>query len=89
MKEVICLNGFIEGVLDVIVGFLVNLWGFGFEVCFDVVLIDEELNVCCVIIGIEYLMIEGNMLSKDIFELYVDLFMIVKGWGVDVVVDYF
>lgn len=74
--------------LDVIVGFLVNLWGFGLEVRFDVVFIDVELVNRMVNIGIEYLLVISIILSKDFFNFYVDLFIIVKGWGVDVVVDY-
>ncbi|EOX3345323.1 FAD:protein FMN transferase [Vibrio cholerae] len=88
VKEAIRLNGLTEGALDVTVGPLVNLWGFGPEARPDVVPTDEELNARRAITGIEHLTIEGNTLSKDIPELYVDLSTIAKGWGVDVVADY-
>ncbi|KQA24008.1 thiamine biosynthesis lipoprotein [Vibrio metoecus] len=88
VKEAIRLNGLTEGALDVTVGPLVNLWGFGPEARPDIVPTDEELNTRRAITGIEHLTVEGNTLSKDIPELYVDLSTIAKGWGVDVIADY-
>ncbi|MCV5231584.1 FAD:protein FMN transferase, partial [Escherichia coli] len=38
--------------------------------------------------GIHHLSVDGNTLSKDLPNLYVDLSTIAKGWGVDVVADY-
>ncbi len=88
VKEAIRLNGLTEGGLDVTVGPLVNLWGFGPEARPDVVPSDEELAARRVNVGIHHLSLEGNKLSKDIPGLYVDLSPIAKGWGVDVVADY-
>ncbi|KJY82281.1 thiamine biosynthesis lipoprotein [Vibrio galatheae] len=88
VKEAIRLNGLTQGALDVTVGPLVNLWGFGPEARPEVVPSDEELAARKALTGIEHLFVAGNTLSKDIPNLYVDLSTIAKGWGVDVVADY-
>ncbi|MCG9678063.1 FAD:protein FMN transferase [Vibrio sp. Isolate24] len=88
VKEAIRLNGLTLGALDVTVGPLVNLWGFGPEARPEVVPTDEELAARKANTGIQHLTVEGNTLTKDIPDLYVDLSTIAKGWGVDVVADY-
>ena len=88
VKEAIRLNGLTQGALDVTVGPLVNLWGFGPEARPEVVPTEEELVARKAMTGIEHLTVEGNTLTKDIPNLYVDLSTIAKGWGVDVLADY-
>ncbi|CAK4069265.1 FAD:protein FMN transferase [Vibrio sp. 16] len=88
VKEAIRLNGLTQGALDVTVGPLVNLWGFGPEARPEVVPTDEELAQRKAMTGIENLSVVGNTLQKSIPNLYVDLSTIAKGWGVDVVADY-
>ncbi|MBY7842403.1 FAD:protein FMN transferase [Vibrio fluvialis] len=88
VREAIRLNGLTEGALDVTVGPLVNLWGFGPEARPEVVPTDAELAERKANTGIHHLSVEGNKLSKDLPHLYVDLSTIAKGWGVDVVADY-
>ncbi|ARC92978.1 FAD:protein FMN transferase ApbE [Vibrio coralliilyticus] len=88
VKEAIRLNGLTLGALDVTVGPLVNLWGFGPEARPEVVPTDEELAARKANTGIQHLTVKGNLLTKDIPNLYVDLSTIAKGWGVDVVADY-
>ncbi|MCG7488673.1 FAD:protein FMN transferase [Vibrio sp. Of14-4] len=88
VKEAIRLNNLTLGALDVTVGPLVNLWGFGPEARPEVVPSDNELKKRKAETGIEHLSVNGNALSKDIPNLYVDLSTIAKGWGVDVVADY-
>ena len=88
VKEAMRLNALTLGALDVTVGPLVNLWGFGPESRQDVVPSDEELAARKANTGIHHLSIDGNKLSKDIPNLYVDLSTIAKGWGVDVVANY-
>ncbi|MBY8087300.1 FAD:protein FMN transferase [Vibrio fluvialis] len=88
VKEAIRLNGLTEGALDVTVGPLVNLWGFGPEARPEVVPTDAELAERKANTGIHHLSVEGNKLSKDLPHLYVDLSTIAKGWGVDVVANY-
>ncbi|MFA0697705.1 FAD:protein FMN transferase, partial [Vibrio sp. 10N.222.49.C9] len=74
-----------EGALDVTVGPLVNLWGFGPEARPDKVPTDEELTSRREMVGIKHLSVTEQGLSKDIPNLYVDLSTIAKGWGVDVI----
>lgn len=88
VKEAIRLNGLTLGALDVTVGPLVNLWGFGPEARPEVVPSDSELEKRRAVTGIQHLSVNGNALSKDIPNLYIDLSTIAKGWGVDVVADY-
>lgn len=88
VKEAIRLNGLTLGALDVTVGPLVNLWGFGPEARPEVVPTHAELAERKAMTGIHHLSVDGNSLSKDIPNLYVDLSTIAKGWGVDVVADY-
>lgn len=88
VKEAIRLNGLTLGALDVTVGPLVNLWGFGPEARPEIVPTDEELNARQANVGIEHLTATSSSLTKDIPNLYVDLSTIAKGWGVDVVADY-
>lgn len=88
VKEAIRLSELTEGALDVTVGPLVNLWGFGPEARPDKVPSDEELAARREMIGVHHLAVDGNMLRKDLPSLYVDLSTIAKGWGVDVVAEY-
>ncbi|MBY7905443.1 FAD:protein FMN transferase [Vibrio fluvialis] len=88
VKEAIRLNGLTEGALDVTVGPLVNLWGFGPEARPEVVPTEAELAERKANTGIHHLSVDGNKLSKDLPHLYVDLSTIAKGWGVDVVANY-
>ncbi|MBD2822066.1 FAD:protein FMN transferase [Xenorhabdus sp. 42] len=88
VKEALRINKLTEGALDVTVGPLVNLWGFGPEGRITKAPTDEELATRRVWTGIEHLSVEGNNLIKTIPELYVDLSSIAKGYGVDVVAEY-
>ncbi|KOO02493.1 FAD:protein FMN transferase [Vibrio nereis] len=88
VKEAIRLNKVTLGALDVTVGPLVNLWGFGPEARPEIVPTDADLAERRAKTGIEHLQVSGNLLQKEIPSLYVDLSTIAKGWGVDVVADY-
>ncbi|CDG22164.1 Thiamine biosynthesis lipoprotein ApbE [Xenorhabdus poinarii G6] len=88
VKEAIRINQLTEGALDVTVGPLVNLWGFGPEGRITKAPTDEELATRRAWTGINHLSVAGNHLIKAIPELYVDLSSIAKGYGVDVVADY-
>ncbi|MGY6773263.1 FAD:protein FMN transferase [Gallibacterium sp. ZY190522] len=81
-----------EGALDVTVGPLVNLWGFGPEKRLDKEPASEEIEKRKAWIGIDKLSvseIDGKpVLIKKIPELYVDLSSIAKGFGVDKVASY-
>jgi FAD:protein FMN transferase len=88
VTEAVRLNKVTLGALDITVGPLVNLWGFGPEGRPDVVPSDQDLAARRAIIGITHLSVGKNTVAKDIPELYVDLSPIAKGWGVDVVGKY-
>jgi thiamine biosynthesis lipoprotein len=86
--EALRINRVTDGALDVTVGPLVNLWGFGPEGRPNKVPSAAELALRRVWTGIDKLSVEGNALVKSIPELYVDLSSIAKGYGVDVIAQY-
>lgn len=87
LSESIRLGKLSAGKLDVTVGPLVNLWGFGPEQRPETVPSDDMLNRARQRVGLDNLSLNGNMLSKKIPDLYVDLSTIAKGYGVDVVAE--
>jgi len=87
MKEAIRLGQLSEGKLDVTVGPLVNLWGFGPEYQLEKVPSDELLTLTNSKVGIEHIQLKGNQLSKNVNELYIDLSTIAKGYGVDLIAE--
>ncbi|MGF1719860.1 FAD:protein FMN transferase [Vibrio kyushuensis] len=88
VKEALRLNQLTQGALDVTVGPLVNLWGFGPEARPETIPTGEELAARKAMIGIHHLSATSTSLSKTLPSLYVDLSTIAKGWGVDVVAEY-
>jgi len=86
--EAIRLGKLSNGKLDVTVGPLVNLWGFGPEQRPEKEPTALELTETRTRIGLEHLSLSNNLLSKKIPELYVDLSTIAKGYGVDIVAEY-
>lgn len=88
VSKAIEINKLTDGSLDVTVGPLVNLWGFGPEGRVTKAPTDEELEKRRAWVGIEKLSVQDNNLIKTIPELYVDLSSIAKGYGVDVVAEY-
>jgi len=87
LEESLRLGKLSEGKLDITVGPLVNLWGFGPEQRPETVPSDEELAATRIRVGLENLVLEGNLLSKKVPELYVDLSTTAKGYGVDVIAE--
>ncbi|SUC34706.1 Thiamine biosynthesis lipoprotein ApbE precursor [Providencia rustigianii] len=88
VSKAIEINKLTDGSLDVTVGPLVNLWGFGPEGRVTKAPTDEDLAKRRAWIGIDKLAVQDNNLIKTIPELYVDLSSIAKGYGVDVVAEY-
>ena len=88
LEEAIRLGKLSEGALDVTVGPLVNLWGFGPEYRPETVPSDELLAQTKARVGLDKLVFEQGMLSKSIPNLYVDLSTIAKGYGVDLVAEF-
>ena len=76
-----------DGKLDITVGPLVNLWGFGPEYRPEKIPTEEKLKKTKARTGLDKLHLEGNSLSKSIPELYVDLSTTAKGYGVDKVAE--
>ncbi|GGB33674.1 FAD:protein FMN transferase [Oceanisphaera marina] len=81
-----------EGKLDVTVGPLVNLWGFGPDARPIRIPSEQQLSQVKARTGLEFLSVEydvaGAYLHKQNPELYVDLSSIAKGFGVDMVAEY-
>lgn len=72
-----------NGLLDVTVGPLVNLWGFGPLGRPEQVPSEQQLQEVRDQVGYQYLTVENHQLTKAIPDLYVDLSTIAKGYGVD------
>ncbi|KAB0670970.1 FAD:protein FMN transferase ApbE [Aeromonas veronii] len=81
-----------QGALDVTVGPLVNLWGFGPDKKPTKVPSDELITQTRQKTGLGNLhvitSVDADTLQKDIPDLYVDLSAIAKGFGVDKVAEY-
>ncbi len=85
IKEGIHLYQVTGGALDITLGPLVNLWGFGPDKRPTQVPSKEVIAEAKARTGIEFLDVDGTRLSKTKADLYVDLSSIAKGFGVDVV----
>lgn len=85
--EAIRLNKVTEGALDVTVGPLVNLWGFGPDKRLNKVPAAELIKERAASVGIEKLAVQQDgekySLTKAVPGLYLDLSSIAKGFGVD------
>ncbi len=87
VSEAIRLGKLTGGKLDVTVGPLVNLWGFGPEYRPETVPSDELLASTKAKTGLDKLSLSEHKLAKAIPSLYVDLSTIAKGYGVDMVAE--
>lgn len=88
VEEGIRLAKLTDGALDITLGPLVNLWGFGPDARPNKIPTEAQIAERKKITGVEHLSVSGLTLNKAIAELYVDLSSIAKGYGVDVLVDY-
>jgi len=75
------------GLLDVTVGPLVNLWGFGPQSRPEKIPTDELINITRQRIGLDKLTVGPSWASKAQPALYVDLSTIAKGYAVDQVAE--
>lgn len=87
VKEAIRLGKLSHNVLDVTVGPLVNLWGFGPTMRPETIPTEDEVEAVRDYVGLDKLEVRGNSLVKHHPQLYVDLSTIAKGYGVDVVAE--
>lgn len=72
-----------NGLLDVTVGPLVNIWGFGPSNKPKTIPSSADIANAKKVVGYDKLIIEGNTLTKTDPSLYVDLSTIAKGYAVD------
>ncbi|MCK7458139.1 FAD:protein FMN transferase [Idiomarina aminovorans] len=72
-----------DGALDVTIGPLVNLWGFGPQAKPENEPTESELREARQKTGYQKLRVENHQLIKDNPQMYVDLSTIAKGYGVD------
>ena len=87
VNEALRLGELSNGVLDVTVGPLVNLWGFGPTMRPETIPSEADVAAVREYVGLDKLQVQGNALVKSHPQLYVDLSTIAKGYGVDVVAD--
>ncbi|QYJ79603.1 FAD:protein FMN transferase [Shewanella acanthi] len=83
VKEGMRLFEVSDKALDITLGPLVNLWGFGPDKRPTKVPTQAQIDAAKAKTGIHELSIDGNRLSKHNAYLYVDLSSIAKGFGVD------
>ncbi|MEP1447903.1 MAG: FAD:protein FMN transferase [Paraglaciecola sp.] len=87
MKEAKRLGTLSDGILDVTVGPLVNLWGFGPKARPDKIPSAAEVMTARERVGLQRLEIHENSATKTHPNLYVDLSTIAKGYGVDQIAE--
>jgi thiamine biosynthesis lipoprotein len=83
LSEAIKLGKFSRGVLDVTVGPLVNLWGFGPTQRPETTPTENNVAEVRQFTGLDKIKLIGNKLSKSHPMVYVDLSTIAKGYAVD------
>lgn len=83
INEAIKLYKITDGALDITVGPLVNLWGFGPDKRPVTEPTQAEIDKQKARTGIQYIQVDGTRLGKTHDDLYVDLSSIAKGFGVD------
>ncbi|MGV6987787.1 FAD:protein FMN transferase [Testudinibacter sp. P80/BLE/0925] len=92
VAEAIRLHQLTDGALDITVGPLVNLWGFGPENRPEKIPTDQEIEARRAWVGLDKLILQQQdgqyRLSKSIPNLYIDLSSIAKGFGVDQLAEY-
>ncbi|ALS97491.1 FAD:protein FMN transferase [Lacimicrobium alkaliphilum] len=88
MREAKRLGELSGGLLDVTVGPLVNLWGFGPKARPEKIPSPQQIEAVRAAIGLDKLVLDTNSARKLQPDLYVDLSTIAKGYGVDVVADF-
>jgi thiamine biosynthesis lipoprotein len=87
IAESLRLGELSRGKLDVTVGPLVNLWGFGPEFRPATVPSQQDIEQAKLRVGLQHLHLSDQQLSKTIPNLYVDLSTIAKGYAVDLIAE--
>lgn len=87
LNEAKRLGDMSSGLLDVTIGPLINLWGFGPQSRPEKIPSDELIQATQQLVGLDKLTIGPTWASKTIPNLYVDLSTIAKGYAVDQVAE--
>ncbi|KFZ36283.1 hypothetical protein HR45_17420 [Shewanella mangrovi] len=87
LAEGIRLANVTHGYLDITVGPLVNLWGFGPDHHPKFIPSPEMITQAKQSVGANFLQLHGRSVRKLNPDVYVDLSTLAKGYGVDVVAD--
>ncbi len=86
--QAIELGELTQGALDITVGPLVNLWGFGPDGRPNKVPSFEKIEQVKTHVGLDKIQLDGSLIRKADPKVYIDLSSIAKGFGVDQVADY-
>lgn len=87
LQEAIRLHDLSDGALDVTIGPVVNLWGFGPTHRPDIVPSDSQLLDTQAYVGVDKFTLDGLIINKSHESVYIDLSTIAKGYAVDAVAD--
>ena len=87
LNEAKRLGDMSEGLLDVTIGPLVNLWGFGPQSRPEKIPSNELILATQQLVGLDKLILDTTWARKTIPNLYVDLSTIAKGYAVDQVAE--
>lgn len=83
IQEALKLNSLSKGILDITVGPLVNLWGFGPNKRPNKMPSEERLAEIRSYVGIDKFTLENSTITKTDINVYIDLSTIAKGYAVD------
>jgi thiamine biosynthesis lipoprotein len=83
IRKAMELNELSDGMLDITVGPIVNLWGFGPRQRPEVIPTQDQLNEVQRYVGPQSFELNDNRITKRYDEVYIDLSTIAKGYAVD------
>ncbi|WP_158638077.1 FAD:protein FMN transferase [Shewanella donghaensis] len=87
INEAISIHELTRGSLDITVGPLVDLWGFGPNGLIESLPSDQDIANAKAKIGVHHIVINDHHISKNTDGLQIDLSSIAKGFGVDVIAE--
>lgn len=87
LQEALSLYALSNGMLDVTVGPLVNLWGFGPTYRANNIPSAEQLELAMRHVGIDKFILNPGSVTKFHPNVYIDLSTIAKGYGVDEIAE--
>lgn len=87
LQEALRLGEISHGVLDITVGPLVNLWGFGPQARPEDIPSEQQIANIRSKVGLDKVQLDGLHVTKRHPQVYIDLSTIAKGFGVDKVAE--